>query len=720
MTENPNSLKIFTNRLNLAVAIVVAFIALLGSFVTKIESEASTNASLAENDAQQYYYEAIGKEISGAADVNYSFGTVYQLWYQYNVQLTAAKQRGDRNSVQTYTDLRNSVEKTSTIFNPDYFNSKTGQVNLLSYRADQYSTLVYAFREKQRAAGEVAAVWSAKSDKYVLQLTLLAVAGFLLGLSLMSKTKITSLVFAFSGMVLVLVISLWAYLVYKPVPFDLREGEAISYFAKASSLSDQKRWEEALDMYTKAIDAAGPNHPYMHALLGRARVYASLNRFEEAIEDYKIAAASEENDPSLNASLVRAYFQTGNFVEAIKVGEAARINSPADLWLLHQVNMAILSTGDVQTTEQQYEDLMDFATQQAAELRRLGGTPSEVWWLMDEATFQLDQLVKLLESNVESRVKANINDPQIVSQAAQKLADLLRARSIALQYNLPETLANSSATLGEPDFVFSKTPDGKYVYKVDMQFSYNGLEPGQLLIIKVYRNGVQDPSWSFNQIWSGKKQDGQTSFTISPNYNSLYIVPPGVYTVDLYINGQIAQQSSFTVTDPNNPNTDEVTEFLAEEDMLDQFDFFAEDFFFSDSEDDYAFYFNDPMFFFDSEEDYFTFLSQSYDFYPDDCTDSEDLTCSTETVDCTSNPDAPSCEQPPVFACESDPTLSADDPNCGGIQPSEASTETPTDETFTEVPTEVVTEAPTDDPVSTEAPTEPPVEDPTEPPTEEE
>src|SRR6185503_17845705 len=230
MTENPNSLKIFTNRLNLAVAIVVAFIALLGSFVTKIESEASTNASLAENDAQQYYYEAIGKEISGAAYVNYSFGTVYQLWYQYNVQLTAAKQRGDRNSVQTYTDLRNSVEKTSTIFNPDYFNSKTGQVNLLSYRADQYSTLVYAFREKQRAAGEVAAVWSAKSDKYVLQLTLLAVAGFLLGLSLMSKTKITSLVFAFSGMVLVLVISLWAYLVYKPVPFDLREGEAISYF----------------------------------------------------------------------------------------------------------------------------------------------------------------------------------------------------------------------------------------------------------------------------------------------------------------------------------------------------------------------------------------------------------------------------------------------------------------------------------------------------------
>ena len=720
MTDRPDSQNTFTTRLNLAVAIVVAFIALLGSFITKIESDASTNASLASNDAQQAYYEAIGKEISGAADVNYAFGTVYQLWYQYNVQLTAAKKRGDRNSIQTYTDLRNSIEKTSPIFHPDYFNSKTGQVNLLSYRANQYGTLVYALREKQRAAGDVAAAWSAKSEKYVLQLTLLAVAGFLLGLSLMSKTKITSLVFALSGMVLVLVISLWAYLVYKPIPFDLRKGEAISYFAKASSLSDQKRWDEALEMFTKAIDAAGRDHPYMHALLGRARVYAALDRFEEAIADYKVAAASEENDPSLNASLIRAYYQTGNFEEAIQIGEAARVNSSEDLWLLHQLNMAILAKGDVQTAARQYQDFMDLATQRASDLHERGGTPSEIWWLIDEATFQLDQLVKLLESSVSSPIKANISDPQTVGQEARRVANLLRARSIALQYNLPETLANSNATLGKPDFEFSKTPDGKYVYKVDMQFSYSGLEPGQLLIIKVYRNGVQDPSWSFNQIWSGKKQDGQTSFTISPAYNSLYIVPPAVYTVDLYINGQIAQQSRFSVTDPNNPNTDEVTEFLATDDMLDQFDFFAEDFFFSDSEDDYAFYFNDPMFFFDSEEDYFTFLSQSYDFYQGDCTDSEDLTCSTETVDCTSNPDVPSCEQPPSLACESDPTLSADDPNCGDIPPSEASTEAPVDETVTEVPTEVATEAAGDDEVPTEAPTEPPAEDPTEPPSGEE
>jgi hypothetical protein len=364
--------------------------------------------------------------------------------------------------------------------------------------------------------------------------------------------------------------------------------------------------------------------------------------------------------------------------------------------------MAILSTGDIQTASSQYQQLMNLATQQASKQRQLGGTPAEIWWLIDEATFQLGQLVKLLKSNAASPVKANISNPETIGKSAGEIADLLRARSIALQYNIAESPADSNATIAEPDFVLSTTQDGKYVYRVEMHFSYSGLEPGQLLIFKVYRNGVQDPSWSFNQRWAGTQPEGKVNFTISPTYSSIYIAPPGIYTVDIYVNGQMLQQGEFTVSDPNGA-VDELTA----EDMLDQFDFYSEDFASSDSEDNGGNYFDDPIFFLDSEADYFAFFNESYDVVQAECTDPNDLTCSTEAVDCTVNPDDPSCEQqtsivcesnPTLSAedpecasstlsvCESDPTLAADDPNCVALEP-------------TDVPTGEPTEEPTEEPI---------------------
>ena len=167
-------------------------------------------------------------------------------------------------------------------------------------------------------------------------------------------------------------------------------------------------------------------------------------------------------------------------------------------------------------------------------------------FLLDESTYQLDQLVNLLKGSAQSPIKAHIKDPVSISKAAQQFADLLQARSIALQYKLTEAtpvdVVTSKTTIGEPTFLDSTTSDGKYVYKVDMQFFYSGIETGQMMIIKVYRDGIQDPSWSFNQRWSSEQTTGTANFTISPSFSSTYLVAHGVYTVDIYINGQRLNQ----------------------------------------------------------------------------------------------------------------------------------------------------------------------------------
>ena len=141
-------------------------------------------------------------------------------------------------------------------------------------------------------------------------------------------------------------------------------------------------------------------------------------------------------------------------------------------------------------------------------------------------------------------------------------------------------------------------------------------------------------------------------------------------TVDIYINGQRLKQGEFAISDPNNPVADSATESLVTSDMLDQFDFYAQDFSVSNPQDNGGDYTSDPTSFINSNEDYFNFLNQAYDINANGCSDPNDLTCSTTAIDCTTTPDDPSCQQPPSSAvCASDSTLSADDPNCSSPTP---------------------------------------------------
>lgn len=727
MSEQREAPDKFTQWLNIAVSVSVAVIALLGSFITKIEGDASALAGIAGNEEQKYYYDSIGTEINGAAEVNYAFGTVYQLWYQYNLQLTAAQKSDSVDTVKIYTDLRGSVAKTNGIFDPKYFNADTGQVNLLRYRADRYGTLVYALQEKQRAASEVSSAWGDKSSIYVLQLTLLAVAGFLLGLALISQSKIPTLIFAASGMALVVVIAIWAFVVFKAPVFDLRQTKSIGYFAQGSSLSDQKRWDEALEMFTKAIESAEPDYLYERAYLRRARVYAALRQFESAIKDLQSASQSGEIDPTLNASLVLAYFQTGDFQSAISAGTDAVKSSPDDLWLQQQLNMAVLASGDTNKASDLYQQFMDIAALQASRQRELGATPSQTWWLIDEAAFQLDEFARLLNSDAASPIKANIKDPKATAGKAVEIADLLRKHSIVLQYNITESPGNLSAVFGKPDFTFAKTSDGLYAYKVDMRFSYTGMESGGMLIIKVYRDGIQDPSWSFGQKWTELKKDGQVNFTISPAYSSSYIVPPGIYAVEIYLDGQRLQRGEFAVSDPNNPEVALTSETFFTTDMLDLFDFYAADFASISSDNDDEDFFSDPLLFLNADIDYLSFLNDIYDPAADDCEDPNNLACLTTADECTDlscvgttsqvcefdttlSADDPNCLLSTSQVCESDPSLAADDPGCvnsiSTVSPTEVPTEMPVEDTATEAPTEEPTEAPTEEP--TEVPTEEP------------
>ena len=646
MSQETGTTETFNRRINIIIAVIVAIIAVLGSLITKLESEASTASNKATVAEQQYYYKAIGVQIRGKADVTHAFGTVYQLWYQYNVKMLSSKKRGEDDAVRTYTELKDAVAQTSTLFDPKYFNNETGKVNLVLYEADEYRKTLYELEEKQLAASETASAWDDKSSIYILQLTLLAVAGFLLGLALMTKARVPTLVFAVSGILLVVTISAWAYRVSQ-IPVIERPTEAITAYAEGASLIDQKLWEEALVKLNEAIEKGTTSTSYGRAYLLRAQVHSKMENFQEAIADYKMARESGfADDPTVDASLVQAFFNIGDFSSAIETGIKALDHSPDNLTLRQQVIMAMVANGDIQNASEQTSILLEKATEKVKRERELGdnNAAAETWWLLNEAAHQYDQLVELLKNNdAKSPVKESILDPLKVREQAGQLASQLRSTAIALKFDITE--ADSSISTAQIDIKAnspSRTPDEKHVYKVDLELQYSGIQPGQLLSIVTYRNGIEEPSWGFSEKWTPQQVDGTVNITISPSYSSLYIVPPGFYTFYIYLNELLLAQGDFMIEDPNDQSVALFDASFTFDSMLDQFEFYTSDFIYGDYEDydwyyddwyydNWYYYFYDSYFFFGDDEDYIYFLEGAYDPYSSYCTDPNDLDCYTSS-----------------------------------------------------------------------------------------
>lgn len=637
MSQETISNEAFNRRINIVIAIMVAITAVLSTFITKLENQASTESSKAGVAEQQYYYQAIGTQLSGETDVHHAFGTVYQLWYQYEVQRLSSQKRGETEAAATFTELRDSIAKTSTLFEPQYFDSATGSVNMLLYEADTYRKELYRLEEKQSVANQLSTAWDKKSSQHSLQLTLLAVAGFLFGLALMTKGKIPTLVFTDSGIAMVVVISVWAYQV-SIAPIVERPADAIANFAEGASLVDQRKWEQAANLLTKAIEASGAEQRYGRAYLLRARANSALGNFEEAIADYRVGIASGySGDPTVQASLVQAYFSIGDFKNAIQTGNEAIKQSPDNLALQQQIAIATLAGGYISEASQQTTQMLENAAEQADQQRQIGDQQAvtQITWFLNDAAHQYKQLSSLLQSTKESPIRKNINDPISVRKAAAKLAGQIQANTLAIKNNIDATMVsapNPGTRIDIQSITPSKTPDQKYIYKVDIELAYSEIEASQLLSIITYRNGIEESSWNFSQAWTASQKNGTATFTLSPSYSSLYIVPTGLYTIQIYLDTDLLANGEFLVAGPGELIEASPDDGYALDSLLDQLEVYTGYYSYDLSYEDtgnYDWYFYDPFFFYDEESYYLYFLEQSYDFYSAYCTDTSDLSCVT-------------------------------------------------------------------------------------------
>lgn len=544
-----------------AIAVLLAGVTTLILVGVFLHSDATTRAARAERDTGRYAAEAMRRRVGGGARAQYDYNTAYRSWAELDLLASAAAGREDVLAGQRYAEVRDSLVPFSPLLSKPYLDEATGAADRARYEADSYLVEVTVLEEKSLAALAVKEVWEGRAATCIVHVVLLAVSLFLLGLAATTSGPAARWLLGGVGVALAGLVVVWAVLaLLQPVP-DLRERKgAIEAYAAGVGLAHQGRYIEAVRSFNTALQIA-PN--YGNALAARAEAHLALGNLEAAAADLKQARAGGNTSASLAGKLARTYYLLGRFAEAIEMDRAALAADPEALWLRFDLGLALLVSGQTEAGRAEYAAAMEQAAQYVAAAQAAGReAPAEVgWWLDRGAAGDLDDLLRLLEGGAGRLPRERIAYPEAVRGTAQELLAQLKSLAVALEYSGRPPQGSLTARIGPLQFgqpiydevseLVGVTPADTFTAAtqvVAVQFDYAGMQDGQEVLFKVYRNGQEMPAWRLTYTWD-LGSSGTARWLLPPGASEGFL-EAGRYQVELYVGYHLAQRGSFTIRGP--------------------------------------------------------------------------------------------------------------------------------------------------------------------------
>lgn len=543
MSERPDRFQTFT-------AVAIALTAALTALVALLQADAAGRDDRANRDSKRYATEAMGRQVAGDARTNYDYYTAFQAWNEYATLAEAARGRGDAAAARRFEKLQKRVEPLTPLLAPPYLDAARQEADVARWEAETYVQEIAALRERYVAASGVKEAWDAKANTYIVHLTLLAVGLALFGLSATLAGVGTRVLFTTVGGVLVGVATLWAGATWvRSVP-DLREKSgAIEAFAKGAGLAHRERWDEAVKAYTEAL-AVAPD--YVQALTARADGYANLGQRAEAAADYEKALALGDERAWVAGNLAWIQYERGRFEEAVETNRKALARGPDELWIQFDLGLAQLAAGDLAAAQATYQAGAEQAGRMVAEAKAARReAPSLVWESLEDAGQSLDGLIEVIDGDGTEPPKDKIGQAQAVRTEAEKLLRTVKSLAVALEYGGAPPAGTASTGIGELRFAAAGAEEEAESFpdetaNVALRFDYEGLKDGQLMVIKVYLDGEEDPAWRFVSPWDQGAQ-GTAERLLAPAQGGTFVMPGGEYHVEVYVDGHLAQRGSFEV-----------------------------------------------------------------------------------------------------------------------------------------------------------------------------
>jgi tetratricopeptide (TPR) repeat protein len=544
-------------------AILIAVITVIATVVAFLQSDAGNRDDHAGRDATRYAVELVGRRINGETKVNFDYDEAYQKYLEMDTLALAADNRNDSVAANRYRLLQQSFLKLSPILQPPYFDAATQEVNYDRYVADVYLTDVIRMNEQYTAAAAVKDAWDTKANTYIVHLTILAVALFLLGLSATIELSTPRNIFTVAGLGMAIFATVWAATTYLEPVFDLRDKpEAIDAFVQGSIANEARQYDVAV----KAFDSAVSLVPdYQAAYVGRSSAYEGSGDYTKAIADLKQARSLGNETASVIGGQAWLEYQLGNLDESIATGRAALENYPGaqELWIRFDLALALLAKGDVEAARTEYQQGMTIASRAVADAASRGEQfSSSLLWSLTGASDDVASLSTIAAGTEGTPPASALQNKEAIVQAAPQLVNDLRNLAVSLEYYgrppaAPTTAKIANLTFAKPVYAEDNTflehqvaEEFAYgVAEMDALFDYSGMKDGQDLLVKVYINGEEDASWRKLVTWESGAE-GSYVLPLAIAYSETFVLTNGSYFVEIYVDGQIVAEGEFTVLDP--------------------------------------------------------------------------------------------------------------------------------------------------------------------------
>ncbi len=563
------------------VGIVIAVVTLLAALVAILEADAGGQTAQAIRRSQQYAIQAMGAKAGGEVQTAFAWTDAYRNWLEWDTAAMVAQNNGDTVAAQRYEAVRDRAANLSPLLAEPYFNPQNGALpNVKAFEANTWLIETTTLTERFINAIEMGDALETKEKAYGSQLLLLAVSLFLFGLSVTIMGRMRWL-FIGMGALIVNVAMIWMVTTYIS-PITIFSDAAIVAYAEGVGLAHQDDFEGAVNSFDQAI-AIAPN--YANAYYARGNAYFDLGQFRKATRDYELTVQAGRDDANVYWNLGWAYYILGESDRAIEATSAALAAAPDQVALHFNLGLTYLAAGKLDTAQAIYAQGVSLAEKQVALARRMDEEPpASLWWYLNTAATDLSNLLMCLDTqqcydSPPYAVLAKTSNV-IIQPVAKELELELKELSVALEYPGQSPREAVTATINNIEFATGAYDEtGQLTGYVSLQdrlvrfgqvmdeegeqidanlvranpdenvpvfvlFNFDDMADGQLFTMKVYKEGQESPGLRLVEKWA-LGQTGEMALPLTPGRQ--FALASGEYQVELYVEAQLLQTSSFII-----------------------------------------------------------------------------------------------------------------------------------------------------------------------------
>lgn len=533
-------------------ALIVVQIAVITYLFTLVE-DANGDAG---RDAQIYAMQGLGRRTVGNLRAAYDNSGAYNRWVELNTLARAAEQRGDSADAERLRAAQARVAALSPALQPPYFSPPQDAVpDLAAYEAETFVREATVLSEHFENQYRLKVQYSDKASAYTVQLTMLAVALFVLGVASTNK-RFVRVMFIAVGVGLSVLVLAWMLLTYF-TPVRALSGEAIGAYARGSAAMYSSDLPDALAAYDEAIQRA-PTYTNAYRDRAIARYYSGDQA--GAAADFEQTRANGDTSSEIASALGFMYYVLGKFAPAKALHTEAVQNKPDETWIRMNEALNLLASGETVAARQAYDELLQLATNKVSAARARGQEPpAGMWFEFDEGANDLDALIACASDQECEGAPAYdlLKNPADIASAGQGISTKLKEYSVALEYTSkppPDTVNAIIAPflftreLSEEDEPinasdrFTATDEPVYV-----AITFKNLRDGEKIVIKVYVDAVEDERLRVVADYSSAELGGADGDVLLPITTGGIPLSEGAYHIEMYIDGKLLQQGDFHV-----------------------------------------------------------------------------------------------------------------------------------------------------------------------------